>query len=372
MSLFPTLQKLNPNANLLLAANFDGFVIENPDTFAGGSVWRHFSGSDVATGFDLADIAALPLGCEPPGGGITGNGGFGFYLTNGVPPGGYSPQDINGVNAIFPVTQSTRVLRGVNLNTVKIRCTNTGAASGFLTQGWCAIYRNLSKASIADLSEMCIEFYMVLPNLPNLFDTTNRYCAIVDLKAGSGSGGEDRALLGVMMSNGGQPHGGSWRDEDAVDPGTLMFYAQGDNRANLSPDITAEEYYRIKNPDVTVPIGEPFHIRLYRKRGLSYADRDTHRLRVELTKQDGSHYVLFDIHKQSLAEWSARYPYQSPLGASPAGGWPARNIGMGPNGYKLQRILTGMYFGGKANQDVEVEIGALRLWDAYPGILPVI
>lgn len=364
--MLPTLQKLTPNANLLFSVR-SSLTIENPDTFAGGGCWRHISNTDTLTGSSPTTAAALPLGVEPPGGGLTGNGGYGFYLINN---GGYSPADITGVNAIFPITQTTETIRGVPVNSINIRCTNTQTAGGFLTQGWLAFYRNLSKVGIADLPELCIEYDITLPDLTTLLDTTNRYLTVSDWKTGSGTTGDDRVAFGVMMSNGGSS---GWHDEDSIASGTLIFFAQGDNKADSNNGITGEEYYRIKNPTETVPLNETFRIRIYRKRGLSYSDTDTHRLRIEIKKKnEGAFRKLFDIHKQSLADWSAQYPYQSPLGASPAGGWPARNIGMGIYNRKYQRLMTGIYFGGGANKDIQIKYSCIDIWDGYPGILPSI
>lgn len=371
MSLFPTLQKVTPNANLLLSYRFAGTTVEPPDSFAGGQVWRHITGTDTLTGFNPTMIGQLPFGCEPSGGGVTGSGGFAVYLLNSLDPIGFSPQDITGTDAIFPITPSTQAIRGIQANSLNMQCLDTGPAAAFKRQLWLMAMRNVNKAGILDMPEICIEYYVTLPDYSTLLSTTNRYTAMTEIKTGSNSGGDDRVVFGVMMSNGGQPYGGVWRDEDGVAPGTIGFYCHGDNNANYSPAITSEEYYRVKNFDVSVPVNEPFKVRLYRKRGLTYNERDTHRMRIEITKADGSHHVLFDIHKQSLADWSTQYPYQSPLGASPKGGWPARNIGMGLYSAIVQRIfIAGIYFGGDANKDITIKVSAVDIWDGYPGVLP--
>ncbi|MXS81588.1 hypothetical protein [Nitrosomonas oligotropha] len=360
--LFP--KKFSPNANLLFATRDTGITLGTPDRFSAVDCWVPFTGTDTLTGFSVSDLAALPLAVRPVGGVSSNPGGYAVYAICHVfdPSGNFPTYDQAGFNNNFDASIAPQTIEGLSLNALSTRIKNTGNAGssgGFQAQIWRHLYRDLTLAT-GDLPELCYEFVLTLPDLSTLTDSSNRTMTLFDIKSrGSSVGqGDQRDTFGIFRSTGAY-------DEYGAASGTIGWYCQGDSRGNteVSP---AEDYFRYKNYSVSVPVNEPFKLRIYRKRAATFADVSTGRFRVEITKADGSHAVLFDCTEGYAAAWNAAHPTITAGVVQPA-----RNISKGKFGRWVQAIfLPGVYFGGKANQDVTTKTAAFNLWDGYPDVLP--
>lgn len=357
------------SANLLFSTRFAGITINDPDTFTASGAWRHITGIDSITKFSHTDLAAAPLCVQPAGGGSTGQGGYGIYYINQVTTPGYATNDLAGLEDKCQTTTGTQTIRGVTSNYIKTNWLNTGVASAYQTQSWYAMQRDLTIAN--DLPTLCFREWVTLQDHAPLLDANNRYRYLIDIKTNSLSpgGGDNRVAFGIIRSNAGAS---LWHDEDAVPDGTLGWVCHGDNNANRAdwntPSFPKEEFFRVKNFSVPIPVNEAFEIEFYWKRATSYTDHDTGRLRIVMRKQDCTEYVLFDINRSSLAAYDAAHPNAPPI---PEAFFPRKNIHMGICNNKVQRIFFfGCYFGGKANQSVSAQISSLEVFDDIPYYLP--
>lgn len=358
---FLGLQTFSPNATLLYATRFAGVTLGTPDRMSQVDAWIPFVGTDTLTGFSIADLAALPLAVRPIGGVSSNQGGYAVYAIGRAtnPSGDFPTLDQAGFDNNFGASIAAQTVEGISLNTLSLRIKNTGIAAGLEAQIWHHLYRDMTLA-IADLDELCYEFVLTLPDLSTITDSTSRVMTLFDIKArGANAGeGDQRDTFGTFRST-------NAYDEYGSPSGTIGWYAQSDSRGNTEVN-PAEDYYRYKNFDVSVPVNEPFHLRIYRKRATTFADVTTGRFRVELRKADGTEYVLFDCTPGYAAAWNAAHPTITAGVVQPA-----INRSMGKFGRWVQGMfLPGVYFGGKANQDVTSKITGFNLWDGYPGVLP--
>lgn len=375
MSLFPTLQKLAPNENLLFSTRFAGVTLESPDSFAGASCWRHISGVDTATGFSYADIADLPLKVKPSaGGGLTGYGGYGMLYINSEDtlihdPFGFPSNDLTGLEEVFPSRIQDRIIRGSKCRELEVDTLNS--RGWFRTQTWLTLYRYFDPDT-PDLPELCIDTWITLPDFAGLelFSptiATKRHQTILDVKTGSPTPGifkgDFRYALSVKMSQA-NLSGTDW-DEADYPAGTMGFELVIDNNANhdgYGTTFPAETFAKIRNYEVHPPIEEPFRLSLYWKRAPNYANEELGLVKVIMQKQDGSIYKLFDINKQFIDQWNQDNP-KMPR---------ARNVHMGIEQSRIHRMFcAGCYFGGVDNSTTaKLRVHSLDIWDGIPYILP--
>lgn len=359
--LFP--KKFSPNANLLFATRETGINLSTPDRFSANDCWIPFTGTDTITGFSVSDLAALPLAVRPVGGVSSNPGGYAVYALSHAfdPSSNFPTYDQAGFDTHFGASIAAQTIEGLSLNALNIRVKDTGTAGGFQTQIWRHLYRDLTLAT-GDLAELCYEFVLTLPDFSALTDSSSKIVTLFDIKSrGTGSGqGDHRNTFGIWRSNNGY-------DDYGAASGTIGWYCQSDSRGNteVSPD---EYYYRYKNFSVSVPINEPFRLRIYIKRAATFSDLSAGRYRIEIKKADGTEYVLFDCTEGYAAAWNALFPNWSSVSQLTQ---PAMNVSKGKFGRWVQAMyLPGVYFGGKANQDVTTKTAAFNLWDGYPDILP--
>lgn len=360
---FLGMQTFSPNANLLFATRFAGIALGTPNRFSSAGAWIPLEGTDTLTGFSVSDLAALPLAVRPVGGVSTNPGGYAVYAIGRAtnPSGDFPTADQAGFDNNFGASISPQTIEGLSLNALNLRVKNTGTAAGFQTQIWHHLYRDLTLAT-GDLLELCYEFVLTLPDFSTLIDASSKVVTLWDIKSrGTGAGqGDQRDVFGIIRSIDGY-------DEYGAPSGTIGWYCQSDSKGNteVAPD---EFYYRYKNFSVSVPINEPFKLRIYRKRAATFSDLDSGRLRIEIKKADGSEAVLFDCTPGYAAAWNALFPNWSSVSQLTQ---PAMNVSKGKFGRWVQAMyLPGVYFGGKANQDVTTKTAGFNLWDGYPGVLP--
>lgn len=358
------LQKFSPNANLLFATNFEGIALGTPNRFSSAGAWIPLEGTDTLTGFSVSDLAALPLAVRPIGGVSSNQGGYAVYAVGrGTSPSGDFPTfDQAGFDNNFGAAIAAQTVEGISTNGLNLRVKDTGTAAGFQTQIWHHLYRDLTVVGVADLFELCYEMVLTLPDFSSLTDSSSKVVALWDIKSrGTGAGqGDQRDVFGITRSTNGY-------DEYGAPSGTIGWYCQSDSKGDteVAPD---EFYYRYKNFSVSVPINEPFKLRIYRKRAANFSDLDSGRLRIEIKKADGSEAVLFDCTPGYADYWNTLHPNWSSVSQLTQ---PAMNVSKGKFGRLVQAMyLPGVYFGGKANQDVTTKTGGFRLWDGYPGVLP--
>lgn len=366
--LFPT--KLSPNATLLYATRFAGVTLAAPDRWAAHSVWRPFTGTDTLTGFSIADLAALPLGVRPIGGVGTNNGGFIIYgishLADFDPTPDTSDPDFTAYtqgewDSFYGADISAKTFRGISTNAVALNLKNTGNAGEFNAQQWVHFYRDLTLTDIQDLDEYCIELLMSYPDLATKLTTTYKYFTNIDIK--TGLAGDHRFTFGVKMASGQYEDNGM---TGSPSNGTLVWYTQSDSRGSteISPN---EFYYRYINNTVSVPaVDELFMLRFYVKRASSFADHSG-RVRIEIVKAGGTQAVLFDCTEGFAEAWNVAHPASGDDGFAEI---PASNVTMGKLNRKTERIYIGNYFGGLGHQNITTNIGAINIWDGYPGVLP--
>lgn len=358
--LFP--KKFSPNANLLFATRDVGITLGTPDRFSANDCWIPFTGTDTLTGFSVSDLAALPLAVRPVGGVSSNPGGYAVYTICHAfdPSGNFPTYDQAGFDFNFGASIAPQTIEGLSINALSTRVKNTGIAAGYKTQIWRHLNRDLTLAT-GDLPELCYEFVLTLPDFGPLTDSSSRVVTLFDIKSrGSGVGqGDQRHTFGLFRSTGAY-------DEYGAASGKMGWYCQSDSLGNteVSP---AEFYFRYKNFSVDVPVNEPFKLRIYIKRAATFADVATGRYRIEIKKADGSEAVLFDCTQGYAAAWNTQFPNWSSAGITQ----PAMNVSKGKFGRWVQAMyLPGVYFGGKANQDVTTKSAAFNLWDGYPDVLP--
>lgn len=366
--LFPT--KLSPNATLLYSTRFSGVSPGTPDRWSAHAVWRPFTGTDTLTGFSIADLAALPFGCRPIGGVGTNQGGFAVYgishLADRDPTPDTSDPDFTAYtqgewDTFYGAAISAKTFHGISTNALALNLKNTGNAGEYNAQQWVHFYRDLTLTNIADLSEYCIDLVMSFDDLATKLTTTYKYFTTIDIK--TGGPGDHRFAFGVKKASGQYEDNGM---TGSPSNGSLVWYTQSDSRgaSEVSPD---EYYYRYINNTVSVPAsGELFKIRFYVKRTSSFADHSG-RVRIEITKSDGTHEVLFDCTEGFADAWNAAHPASGDDGIAEI---PASNVTFGKFSRKTERIYIGNYFGGIAHQNITTNIAAIDFWNGYPGALP--
>ena len=361
---FLGLQKFSPNANLLFATRFAGITLGTPDRFLSNAAWIPLTGTDTLTGYSVSGLAGLPLAVRPIGGVGTNQGGYAVYAigTATNPSGDFPTFDQAGFDNNFGAAIAAQTVEGISTNGLNLRVKDTGTAAGFKTQIWHHLYRDLTVVGVADLFELCYEMVLTLPDFSSLTDSSSKLVTLWDIKSrGTGAGeGDQRDSVGIWRSTNGY-------DEYGAASGTIGWYCQSDSRGDTEVNPN-EFYYRYKNFSVSVPVNEPFRLRIYRKRATTFDDLNTGRLRVEIKKADGSEYVLFDCTPGYADYWNELHPNWGLVSQLTQ---PAMNVSKGKFGRLVQAIyLPGVYFGGKANQDVTTKTAGFNLWDGYPGVLP--
>lgn len=357
------LQKFSPNANLLFANNNSGITLGTPNRFSSADAWIPFEGTDTLTGFSVSDLAALPLAIRPIGGVSTNAGGYAVYAVGRAtnPSGDFPTADQAGFDNNFGASIAAQTVEGISLNCLNLRIKDTGTVGGFQCQIWHHLYRDTALMT-EDLFELCYDMVLTLPDFSSLTSSSGKVVTLWDIKSrGASAGqGDQRDSFGIWRATNGY-------DEYGAADGTIGFYVQSDSRGNteVSPD---EYYYRYKNFSVPVPVDEPFHLRIYRKRAATFEDLNAGRLRVEIRTASGAEHVLFDCTQGYADQWNVDHPNWSSVSQLTQ---PAMNVSKGKFGRLVQAMyLPGVYFGGKANQDVTTKTGGFRLWDGYPGVLP--
>lgn len=354
MSLFPTCQKLTPNATLLYDC-FPGLLTrEAPSKWytpipPSTSCWQKFSGTDPITGF--APPTGAPFFAQDTGSTVAG---YGMYVIDHTHP--FPTQDQAGFDSVIGIGTENMSYRGVSmtaLTTNHYNHVNGGFVNG--VQSHFHIYRNVLAPGFADLSEICFDVVIALPDHAPLLDSTYKFRTLHDYKT---KDDDYRPVIFIVRAD------AALAAEYKCDVGTIGWCLTIDNVNNGLP--TMVEYVRMYNFDVPVPVDEYFNSRVYWQRSTSYADLETHEFKHIVTSSDRGEEVVFDVNAASIAQYNIDHP----LACTNNYGWVKTNCinrGMGINSKPYNRLyLVSNYFGGKAGSDVKFKLARFTAWDGLP------
>lgn len=188
-----------------------------------------------------------------------------------------------------------------------------------------------------------------------------RHLVVIDCKSGGPIGGDYRFYVSFIMANNnlsGTDFDELYRsDGTPILAGSIGSMLVLDSNANHNAPFTVETFVKMKNFDVEIPLNEPIKISLIWHRSTSYNDLDTGWAKVTLEKMNGQTFTLFHVNKETVAEWNAKNPLM------PA----ARSVFMGIESLRMQRLMTGFYWGGKDNQlNLGLKHHGVDIYDGEP------
>ena len=272
---------------------------------------------------------------------------------------GFTTNDHAGVSPLATVTTEDAVVRGVSCKALVLWVAapnNTLRTAGYGRQLW----RELQRATTDDLSRMTIQQDVYLPDLSTPLSTSRRRLTIFDVK----SLGDFRYLVTIIKAD------STAAAKYGVPVGTIEWEIIGDNNANGG--LTFEEFFRVTlynqcaplDHDVSIPLQEWFGFRVYWKRAASYADTTTGQFVVQIKRSTDTKWVtVWDQNATTNATYVALYHLTSLNYSNPAAN--NRNIHMGANGSKIQRIFRGIY-GNYETYPVDVLIANEEFWSGLP------
>ena len=336
-------------SNFLPAAGTGSQHIANGGTIANNRQyicdWA-WAGTDTDTGFG-----------PPTGSPLESTSKYGCYLIDGTV--GFPTNDHAGVSALATVGFEDAVIRGVSCKALRLHVAapdNTIRSDGYGRQLW----RVLQRAITSDLSRMTIQQDIYLPDLTTLLSASRRRLTIFDVK----SSDDFRYLVTIIKAD------STDAAKYGVPVGTIGWEIIGDNNANGG--LTFEEFFRVTlynqcaplDHDVSIPLQEWFGFRVYWKRAASYADTTTGQFVVQIKRSTDTKWVtVWDQNATTNATYVALYPLTSLNYPNPAAN--NRNIHMGANGSKIQRIFRGIY-GNYETYPVDVLIANEEFWSGLP------
>ena len=304
-----------------------------------------FSGTDTDTGFD-----------PPVGAPLSSSMFYGCYFIDATY--GFSTNDHAGVSPLATVTTEDAVIRGVSCKALVLWTAApniTLKPNGYGRQLW----RELQRATTADLSRLTIQQDMRLPDLTTLLSTSHKKLTVFDVK----TEGDMRYLVTFIKAD------STDAAKYVVPVGTIGWEIICDNNANGG--LSFEEFFRITlypgcaalNFDIPVPLHEWFGFRVYWKRSASYADETTGQFVLQIKRSTDTKWItVWDQNATTNATYNNLYP------ASATGNTPDidnRNIHMGVNGKKIHRIFRGIY-GNYEEYPVTVKIANEEFWSGLP------
>ena len=305
-----------------------------------------FTGTDTDTGF-----------APPTGAPLSVSLFYGCYFIDATY--GFATNDHAGVSPLATVTTEDAVIRGVSCKALVLWVAapnNTLRTAGYGRQLW----RELHRATTDDLSRMTIQQDIWLPDLTTLLSTSRRRLTVFDVK----TEGDLRYAVTFIKAD------STDAAKYGVPVGTIGWEMIGDNNANGG--LTYEEFFRVKlynqcaplDHSVSVPLLEWFGFRVYWKRAASYADTTTGQFVVQIKRSTDTKWVtVWDQNATTNATYVALYPLTSLNYPNPAAN--NRNIHMGVNGKRIQRIFRGIY-GNYEEYPVTVKIANEKFWSGLP------
>lgn len=362
MRLFPTLQKISPNANLLYSCFPGNLTLNPPSEFHTGTVrypssstgaisaWQKMAGTDPITGFPAPTGA--PLFCSAD----SNAEGFGIYCIDDWYGLG-NPGDAVSYAAVMDTGSEAATVRGANMYALKFIQKNhaeNGYAATSLVQSHFTLQRNPAEVGFADLPVLCLQMYIKIPDQSSALSSTYRFRTIHDVK----SLGDWRVVIHIIRAD---------TTEYGVPVGTLGYAIAVDNNANGG--LTFNEFIRMKSFDVSAPPPTDWHFaQLYIERSANYNDTTRGRIVYATKDINGVERTVFDITPSSVATYNIAHP-KACNGNSPATDCVFHLMGI--NGAAIHRIFVlSNYHGGVAGVDVTSRIARLDVWDGYPGVLP--
>jgi len=206
---------------------------------------------------------------------------------------------------------------------------------------------------------MTIQQDIWLPDLTTLLSTSRRRLTVFDVK----TEGDLRYAVTFIKAD------STDAAKYGVPVGTIGWEMIGDNNANGG--LTYEEFFRVKlynqcaplDHSVSVPLLEWFGFRVYWKRAASYADTSTGQFVVQINRSTDQKWVtVWDQNATTNETYNNLYP-ASAIGNNPDTN--NRNIHMGVNGKRIQRIFSGIY-GNYEEYPVTVKISNEKFWSGLP------
>ena len=304
-----------------------------------------WSGTDTDTGF-----------APPTGAPLSSTLNYGCYFIDATY--GFATNDHAGVSPLATVTTEDAVIRGVLCKALVLWVAapnNTLRPAGYGRQLW----RELQRATTADLSRLTIQQDMWLPDLTTLLSTTRRRLTVFDVK----TSGDFRYLVTFIKAN----------TADAakynVPVGTIGWEVVCDNNANGG--LAFKEFYRVTlypgcaalGFNVSVPLQEFFGFRVYWKRSSAYADETTGQFVLQIKRSsDAKWKTVWDQNSTTNSTYNALYPL-SAIANTPASD--NKNIHMGVNGNKIHRIFRGIY-GLYEEFPVTLKLANEEFWSGLP------
>lgn len=349
--------KLKSNLNLLFATEFSGITLAAPSGFGGGgspgtgihvagggTVPNYYNyycdnsllGTDTETGFAVP--AAAPLYSSVK---------YGVYVIDWYD--GFPSNDRAGVNVGHPIAVEDCVIDGIATKCLSITQKASAAplhVDGYRKQAWYTLHRDVAVA--ADLPKLFIQYDLWLPDFiaAGVFTVTNRRITIFDVK----TSGDFRYTVNIIYAN------SSDAAQFGTTVGTLGFEIIGDNNANGG--LPFDEFFRVKIFDVPVPQGEFFKIDYCWKRAASSADLLSGRFRLRYKKYGDSEYTtVWDQYPETNAAYAAEF------GITSLSGVLNRNIQMGVNLNKIQRMFIAGIYGKYEKVDVTIKVANVEIWD---------
>lgn len=318
-----------------------GGIVPDDRQYACHWAW---TGTDTDTGFG-----------PPTGAPLSSSLFYGNYFIDATY--GFVTNDHAGVSPLATVTTEDAVIRGVNCKALRLWVAapnNTLRPNGYGRQLW----RELQRATTADLSRLTVQQDFYFPDLNTLLSTSRKKLTFFDVK----SEGDMRYVVTLIKAD------STDAAKYGVALGTVGLEIICDNNANGG--LTFEEFYRVTlygncaplTEELIIPQQEWVGFRFSWKRAASYADETTGQFIVQMKKKTDSHYkTIWAQNATTNATYNALYP----LSTHNTPATDNRNVHMGVNGKKIHRIFRGIY-GNYEEYPVELKIANEEYWDGLP------
>lgn len=306
-----------------------------------------WTGTDSDTGFG-----------PPTGSPLLATSKYGCYFIDMTY--GFATNDHAGVSALATVGTEDAVIRGTSCKALVLSVAppnNALITGGYGRQLW----RVVQRAVTSDLPEICIQRDYYLPNLNTLLSSTRKRLTIFAVKA------ENDYRYDVTLIRADNTDAAKF----GVAAGTIGVELIGDNNANGS--ISFEEFYRVTlygncaplTETLTIPQQEWVSFRFIWKRAASYADATTGFFELQMRKAtDTKFHTVWKQNATNNAIYNTLYPLSAILNTPDTDN---RNVHMGVNGSRIQRIFSGIYGNYEDTGSwVTVKIANEEFWDGIP------
>jgi len=347
----------------VFATGFDGVTINAPVNFIpsdgtgsyhvanGGPIPNdrqyvcdfYLTGTDIDTGYPPPTMPPLSVTVR-----------YGVWVIDHTY--GFVTNDVPGVAGTATITYEDVVIQGQSARALTMWLTApnlTIKPSGYGMQLWYALQRSAT----VDLPELSIQYDVLIPPLSTTLSSTHRRLTLFDVK----TTGDYRYSVVFIRAN------STEAVKFGVPEGTMGWEISGDSNAN--GPVTIETFYTVTlfkqcaplSVDVTIPENQWISVRYYWKRAVNYADTTTGKFVFQMKRATDIDWVtVWEQNPDNNAAYNVLYPLSAAALNTPD--LDNRNIHMGANTNKIDRLFVAGIYGDTLAVPITLKIANVKIW----------